>query len=211
MPQQSFSRVSAILALGVTASFLPPLAATADDEASTAALIAELRHSFTLNGKPIPPEIFRDFGDGDLADSGSIWVTVDVKAATGSNLYFDDIKRNGSWINQKKVTSNEETGYTHFGTTENGLLVVLAAFSGGGSGNFIFLHILDMAAVAAFDFDGKVYERINLTNLRSIPLGDRWDGEISVEKNTIAIATTRRGPADDSGVRETRTIEATRP
>jgi hypothetical protein len=113
MPQQSFSRVSAILALGVTASFLPPLAATADDEASTAALIAELRHSFTLNGKPIPPEIFRDFGDGDLADSGSIWVTVDVKAATGSNLYFDDIKRNGSWINQKKATSNEETGYTH--------------------------------------------------------------------------------------------------
>jgi hypothetical protein len=211
MPQQSFSRVSAILALGVTASFLPPLAATADDEASTAALIAELRHSFTLNGKPIPPEIFRDFGDGDLADSGSIWVTVDVKAATGSNLYFDDIKRNGSWINQKKVTSNEETGYTHFGTTENGLLVVLAAFSGGGSGNFIFLHILDMAAVAAFDFDGKVYERINLTNLRSIPLGDRWDGEISIEKNTITIATTRRGSADDSGVRETRTIEATRP
>ena len=71
MPQQSFSRVSAILALGVTASFLPPLAATADDEASTAALIAELRHSFTLNGKPIPPEIFRDFGDGDFAEEAS--------------------------------------------------------------------------------------------------------------------------------------------
>jgi hypothetical protein len=31
----------------------------------------------------IPPEIFRDFGDGDSADSASIWVTVDVKAAIG--------------------------------------------------------------------------------------------------------------------------------
>jgi len=150
MPQRSLSRVSGILALAVTASFLPPLVATADDAAATGAFIDEVRHSFTLNGKPIPPEIFRDFGDGDLADSGSIWVTVDVKAAIGSNLYFDDIKQNGSWINQKKATSNEETGYTHFGTTENRLLVVLSAFSGGGSGNFIFLHILQVAAAPAF-------------------------------------------------------------
>jgi hypothetical protein len=103
MPQRSLSRVSGILALAVTASFLPPLVATADDAAATGAFIDEVRHSFTLNGKPIPPEIFRDFGDGDLADSGSIWVTVDVKAAIGSNLYFDDIKQNGSWINQKKA------------------------------------------------------------------------------------------------------------
>ncbi len=95
MPQRSLSRVSGILALAVTASFLPPLVATADDAAATGAFIDEVRHSFTLNGKPIPPEIFRDFGDGDVADSGSIWVTVDVKAAIGSNLYFDDIKQNG--------------------------------------------------------------------------------------------------------------------
>jgi hypothetical protein len=114
MPQRSLSRVSGILALAVTASFLPPLVATADDAAATGAFIDEVRHSFTLNGKPIPPEIFRDFGDGDLADSGSIWVTVDVKAAIGSNLYFDDIKQNGSWINQKKATSNEETGVHTF-------------------------------------------------------------------------------------------------
>jgi hypothetical protein len=91
------------------------------------------------------------------------------------------------------------------------LLVVLSAFSGGGSGSFIFLHILDVAAAPAFDFNGNIYERINLTNLRSIPLGDRWDGEIAIEKNTITITTTRKGPADDSGVRKTATIETTRP
>jgi hypothetical protein len=82
----------------VNASFLPPLVATADDAVATGAFIDEVRHSFTLNGKPIPPEILRDFGDGDLAGSGSIWVTVDVKAAIGSNLYFDGIKQNGSCI-----------------------------------------------------------------------------------------------------------------
>jgi hypothetical protein len=37
---------------------------------ATASLIAEARRTLTINGKPIPPEIFRDFGDGDMADSG---------------------------------------------------------------------------------------------------------------------------------------------
>jgi len=41
-------------------------------------------------------------------------------------------------------------------------------------------------------------------NLRLQPdltsqLGDPWDGEISIAKNTIEIVTIRSGPADDSG------------
>jgi hypothetical protein len=142
-------------------------------------------------------------------------VTVDVKAAIGSNLYFDKIRKNGSWISQKKVTANagteEETGYTYYGATENGLLVVLAAYNGGGSGDFITLHILDIAAARAFDLGGKVYERVNLTDLRRIALGDRWQGEISIAKNTIRVVTTRKGPADESGARETMRIVARRP
>jgi hypothetical protein len=63
---------SAVLALWMISSSLVPLPATAGEAAPAAALIAEVRRAFTLNGKQIPPEIFRDFGDGDLADSGSI-------------------------------------------------------------------------------------------------------------------------------------------
>jgi hypothetical protein len=142
-------------------------------------------------------------------------VTVDVKSAIGSNLYFDEIRQNGAWISQKKVTSSsgagEETAYTYIGATENGLPVVLAAYSGGGSGDFITLHILDIAPARAFDLAGKVYERINLTDLRRVALGDRWDGEISIAKNTIRVVTTRKGPADETGARETMTIVARRP
>jgi hypothetical protein len=189
--------------------------ASADDTPSTASLLSEARRALTIGGKPVPPEIFRDFGDGDIADSGAIWVTVDINAATGSNLYFDDIKQDGKWVTQKKMNpkadTQEQTGYSYYGTTANGLLVVVASYSGGGSGNFITLHILDLAAARAFDFDGKVYDRINLTNVRSMPLGDRWDGEIKIDKNTIRVITTRKGPADDSGKRETVTIEAKRP
>ena len=114
MPPRSLSRVSTALALRVIASCVPPAAAMADDAGSTAALIAEIRRSFTLDGKQVPPEIFRDFGDGDLADSGSIWVAVDLKAAIGSNLYFDDIRKNGDWIGQKKAGSDEEPQYYNY-------------------------------------------------------------------------------------------------
>ena len=179
------------------------------------ALTGEARRSFTLNGKPIPPEIFRDFGDGDLADSGAIWVTVDVKAATGSNLYSDDIKQDGGWVIQKKPAGapggGEETAYKYIGPTKNGLLVVLAGFMGGGSGDFIWLHILDITPALGFDPEGKLYQRINLTNLRSVALGDRWNGEISITANTVTVITTRKGPADESGRRETVAIEAQRP
>jgi hypothetical protein len=206
------------LAAFATASFLaaqPADAAEATAPAtSPAALIAEARSAFTLNGKKIPPEIFRDFGDGDMADSGSIWVTVDLLAAIGSNLYFDDIAQDGHWISQAKQGhkgSEGGTAYKYIGATENGLLVALSAWSGGGSGDFITLHILDIAPARAFDIEGKLYQRINLTNLRNVPLGDRWDGEVSIEKNSIVVVTKRSGPADDSGQRRTMTIEAKRP
>jgi hypothetical protein len=183
-------------------------------KSSAAALVAEVRHSFTLHGQPIPPEVFRDMGDGDMADSGSIWVTVDVEAAIGSNLYFDTIKQDNGWVSQKKQrekTDTEETAYKFVGSTDNGLVVVIAAYSGGGSGDFFTLHILDVSAARAFDDDGKIYQRINLTNIRSVALGDRWDGEARIAKNAVIV--TKRGPGvgEDSKDRPTVTITAVRP
>jgi hypothetical protein len=55
------------------------------------------------------------------------------KAAIGSNLYFDEIRQNGAWTSQKATATSgagEETAYMYIGPTENGLLVVLAAYSG---------------------------------------------------------------------------------
>jgi hypothetical protein len=187
----------------------------AHGDAAAAPLVAEVRRTFTLHGKLIPPEVFRDFGDGDLADSGSIWVTVDIEAAIGSNLYADDIKQERSWIVQTKTRQTtgdgEETAYKFVGSTDNGLVIAIASYNGGGSGTFYTLHILDIAAARAFDFDGKVYQRINLTSVRSIALGDRWDGDVTLSKNAIRIVTTRRGPADTGGAVVAKTIHAERP
>jgi len=194
------------------ASSIVNAAPKAQPDAATAALLAEVRRTFKLNGKPIPPEIFRDFGDGDLADSGDIWVTVNVASAIGSNLYYDDITEGGGWVVQRKAAQKgddaQETAYKYIGAADNGLLVAVATYNGGGSGYFTSLHILDLAAQRAYNIDGKVYWQINLTLIRTVPLGDRWDGEISIAKNTVRVVTTRSGPADDSGARRTTTYEA---
>ena len=210
-----FQSASALAAPCMMAcSLLAVGAAYAAPAASALALVAEVKRAFTVHGKPIPPEIFRDFGDGDLADSGSIWVTVDVDAATGSNLYADDIKQANGWVLQTKanqsLNGSEETAYKFVGTTANGLLIAIASYNGGGSGTFYTLHILDISAAKAFDFDGKLYQRINLSNVRSIALGDRWEGDVSIAKNTVRVVTTKSGPAD-RGSRATMSITATRP
>lgn len=210
----------ALAACWIAAGAAPPNAQAAQPsarpDAETAALVAEVRKSFTVRGRPIPPGIFWEFGDGDLADSGNIWVTVNVAAAVGSNFYGDDIKEEGKgWFAQKPVAprphAGEEISYTYYGATDNGLLVVLTRYDGGGSGRFFTLHLLDLAPARAFDADGKPYWQVNLTLIRSVALGDRWAGDISIAKNSIKVVTIRNGPADDGGKLRAMTIEAVRP
>ena len=171
----------------------------------------ELRRAFTLDGKPAPPEMFRDFGDADLGDSLPSVVAIDVKAAIDSNRYGDSIVQNGGWLTQSRPAAGslngaEETGYRYVGATTNGLLIVIATYSGGGSGVFTTLHVLDASLAAAFDGDGKPYKRVNLIVLRSVVLGDRWDGEATIAGDTVRIATAKT-PAE--GV--PKSIEAKRP
>ena len=178
--------------------------------------IDELRKSFTVSGNPVPPGIFRDMGDGDLADSDSIIVTIDVKAATGSNLYADPIRTKGTWVSQTKQDPSdkdltEEEAYRFIGVTANELLVVITSYSGGGSGAFYTLHILVAEPARAFDSDGKPYERLNLTTIRRFPLGDRWDGSVKIDGNRIVITTTGSIPEGHNRKPSTTTIDAARP
>ena len=59
--------------------------------------------------------------------------------------------------------------------------------------------------------DGGVYQRINVTSVRNVALGDRWDGDVKISGNTILVTTMRDGPADTGGASKTTQIKATRP
>jgi hypothetical protein len=207
-------RAAVALAASLLFTRLAP-ASAAPAENSADALVAEMRRAFTVGGKPVPPEVFRDFGDGDLPMALPTWVTVDVVAAIDSDRYQDKITREGDWLGQQGkalagAMGGELTSYRYIGSTGNGLLVVLASYSGGGSGVFFTLHILDVAAGRGFDPVGELYERINLTNLRSVSLGDRWSGEVSIAGNRVTLVTECVGP-NNCGFHEKMTIEARRP
>jgi hypothetical protein len=202
-----------IIAAAMLMAFVVPASSAPVDAA-----LKELRQTFTVHGKPVPPEVIGDFGDGDMADSGPIRVTIDLLAAVGSNLYYDDIAvAPHGWVSQKKVVPNgaaekltEETGYIFNGVTRNGLLIVTSSFSGGGTGVFTYLHILDAAPARAFDEEGKPYDRLNLTNIRTVSLGDRWNGDIKINGDTIAIVTPR-AQQTDARKPGTELIQAVRP
>jgi hypothetical protein len=165
-----------------------PVAAFAADP------LDEVLRSFTIGGKPIPPEIFADFGDAMMSDSRPIVVTIDANAAIDSNRYADPIKTKGRWVEQTKLGSGSFNGretmsYEFQGATANGMLVFLAAWSGGGSGTFYYLHILDAALSRAFDEDGSTYSRLDLTLVRTYVLGDRWQGDVSISGNSVRVVT----------------------
>lgn len=171
----------------------------------------ELRRSFTLDGKPVPPDVFRDFGDADLDDSLPSVVTIDVEAAIDSNRYGFPIGRRGDWVTQSRpapgsLNGAEETGYRFVGATKSGLLIVIAYYSGGGTGVFTTLHLLDASVANGFDGDGKRYQRVDLTVLRSVVLGDRWEGDATIAGDSVRIAT-RKTPEENVP----KTIEAKRP
>ncbi len=175
--------------------FVCLLAAGYATAAVAADALDEVRKSFTIKGQPIPPEIFGDFGDATISDNRPIIVTVDALAAVGSNRYYDPITRNGDWVEQKKPGNTgpqgvETMAYRFVGATANGLLVVLASWSGGGTGVFYTLHVVDVAWKPAFDEDGSKYRRLDLSLVRSSILGDRWEGDVKISGNAIRITTT---------------------
>jgi hypothetical protein len=169
---------------------------------------SELALDFRIGGKPVPPEIFRDMGDGDLADSREIITAVDLNAARSSNLYADPITQQGEWVVQA-ASRGDESAYQFKGETSNHLFVVVTRFSGGGSGVFYNLRLLDLVSGHAIGTDGELYDRANLVSVQTVPLGDRWQGKVSVDQNLIAIAGM--SAVDQPNACRTRTILARRP
>jgi hypothetical protein len=102
----------------------------------------------------------------------------------------------------------ETISYGYQGATRTNLLVVLTCYSGGGSGEFYALNILHAARGNGFDDDGNSYQRLDLTILRRVALGDRWAGEIEIAGNSIHVATTGSLPGQDMKPKD---LEARRP
>lgn len=171
--------------------------------------VEEVREHFTIQGQPIHPFVFRDLG-GWISDGHPIVTAVDVLAGVNSNYYFaDDIERKPYGFGALDQDGQSYYSYEFLGRLENGLLVVKSDFSGGGSGTFRYLYMLDVVVDTAFSDEGDRYERVNLKATRIVTLGDRWGGDITLAGNTVTISGKRM--VHMSGPITTRVIEMRRP
>ena len=65
-----------------------------------------MRKSFTIGGKPIPPNIFADFGDAWMLDRLLIVLTIGAeRSRIDSNRYADPNGMNGRSVEQMKPVS----------------------------------------------------------------------------------------------------------
>ncbi|HEY3719669.1 MAG TPA: hypothetical protein VGL41_05955 [Roseiarcus sp.] len=67
---------------------------------------------------------------------------------------------------------------------------------------------LGLPRASAFDDDGKSHQRLDLTMLRHVVLGYRWDGVIKISSNSIDVTTSGSLPGQDTKPKD---LEAHRP
>jgi len=156
--------------------------------------LKELNSKFTYKGKPVHPGLIQEFS-GWLSDS---WmpttISVDI-AAKHRNEYFEDdvkVKENGSvWLSKEG-----ERGFFYYkwlGKLSNGLHVLEAGDSGGGSGIFMDIYFVRFETSEGMSPEGDPYDRLLMTVVRSHSLGDRDDGKIEVipNKNEVILGVSK--------------------
>jgi len=107
-------------------------------------------------------------------------------------------------------SDGSEFGYRHIGRTASGIDVLLTMDSGGGSGVFENLMLVrveeESGGGSVRAVDGKTdvmtfkQRRVVIRKLGEIVLGDRWQGDLKVSGNEIAIGKDT-GPQADSDSR----------
>jgi hypothetical protein len=157
-------------------------------------LLKEVNEHFTIKGKPVHPLLVEKF-QTFLSDSGPpAVITVDLLAAAeNDNEYYPpDVKvRDGLVSVAHKDREGSEFAYRWLGTVRPGLHVVETRFSGGGTGVFKDLYFFRI--YIATGHNGKIpYDQLLMTLLRTpMILGDRDDGDITVEPGRVIIGKSR--------------------
>lgn len=180
------NRISLIAIL--TVAFFP----AADLFASVDSLLNEANGRFTINEKPIHPGLFQEFAIWLSDNSNPVTVTVDVLAgAKARNEYdADAVKVQDGYISYSR-DNGESFSYKWLGRLSNGLHVVEVADSGGGSGVFSDLFFIRFDKGEGWDNDGKKYDRLLMTVVRTFALGDRDDGEIKVLPDQVIVGKSK--------------------
>jgi hypothetical protein len=144
--------------------------------------------SFVLDGKPIHPLSLAPIL-GDLASEQPVLAAVDLEGSRQSGSHQSKIS-----VRDGTVTAHDHNGgwvaYRHFGTTPSGNHVLITMVSGGGSGVFEDVVWLKLVRDQVSE-DGKKRNRTMLVKIGSFTLGDRDDGEVTLDGKKLLIRKSR--------------------
>jgi uncharacterized protein len=186
--------------------------------------LVNLEPSFTT-APFICPRIINDL-ETWLSDLGDQVVAINLTESQGSNRYFGDVETKrvgtGTYVYYRTPSDNpggreSEFGYTHVGRTASGIDVLRTWESGGGHGVFEGLLLVKLersetgGELSSTGGNNETLTfkkpRLLIRKLGYIGLGDRWDGDIKVTGDQIAIGKDRGPLTNEASWRHARVIK----
>ena len=157
---------------------------------------------FSWNGQPIHPKIIEDLTTW-LSDSGEQVIAINLSDSQDSNRYCCEKDINLKESDGRFLVEYREEGasfgYIHIGQADSGVHVLRIWSSGSGSGIFNNVMLLSVTEGSSIRFEGSNWRLsaypVVLTKLGSITLGDRWNGTITIDGNTLVIGRNTDGVA----------------
>jgi len=162
----------------------------------------------------VSPKIIQDLSTWE-SDHGDQVVAINLADSQDSNRYFGkvDVRKTRDGRDLVSVTNDPARagedptifGYEYIGKTQDNVIVLLTSSSGGGSGQFRNLMLVTLVKDHSLLVDwGKNsikwgLERFLVKKVGEIALGDRWDGKLKVEGNTLLVGKNEGTLSDNSG------------
>lgn len=155
----------------------------------------ETDKTFFYKNDPIHPLIIKKFVSWVSDDWKPKIVAIDVCAAYNTNQFCKKFQWQKADDGTFRCCVDEKDGawfvYEWLGTLDNGLHVVLTCECTGGTGQFMDLFFFKITEGFAYTPEGEKYAQLLLTFVRNHALGDRYDGQIDLLKNSVCIGKSR--------------------
>jgi hypothetical protein len=161
----------------------------------------EANRAFTYRGEPIDPRAVQELRVW-ISDAEPGPVAIDLAGTHRTNRYFGEYTRDGNGrtvidldtteAGPRKDGSRGWFAYRRLGTLSGGVHVLEIAESGGGSGVFTSLLLVQFAVDFEYDERGARKHRLVMRRLGEIGLGDRYAGTVTVTSRAIEIGADQR-------------------
>jgi len=178
------------LSLVLVFTLIVPL--TASDQ------LDEANATFSYKGKPIHPFLVKEFSNWISDDRPPVVTRVDAAAAFDTKEYPQSgiEARNEWWFAEQQekdgiVTLYESFGYHWLGRLANGIHVIEAGASGGGSGFFMDLILLRFTE-GEIILENTKEKQLLMSLVGIYSLGDRYEGDIKVFPEKVFIPASKR-------------------